>query len=45
MVFRAKDSKARESLPIRFVTTERAGVVLEEGRSYSAPTIADELPK
>jgi len=44
MVFRAKDSKARESLPIRFVTKESAGVVLEEGKSYTAPTIQNESP-
>jgi len=38
MVFRAQDSQRRESLPIRFITKEGEGVVLEEGRSYSAPT-------
>jgi len=36
MVFRAKDSKARESLPIRFVTKEGSELVLEEGKSYAA---------
>jgi murein DD-endopeptidase MepM/ murein hydrolase activator NlpD len=45
MVFRAKDSKTRESLPIRFITREGARMVLEECRSYTAPTGADELPK
>jgi murein DD-endopeptidase MepM/ murein hydrolase activator NlpD len=36
MVFRAKDSKTRESLPIRFVAKEGSGLVLEEGQSYTA---------
>jgi murein DD-endopeptidase MepM/ murein hydrolase activator NlpD len=36
MVFRAKDSKVRESLPIRFATEEGSDLVLEEGKSYTA---------
>jgi murein DD-endopeptidase MepM/ murein hydrolase activator NlpD len=36
MVFRAKDSKAGESLPIRFVTKEGPDLALEEGKSYTA---------
>jgi murein DD-endopeptidase MepM/ murein hydrolase activator NlpD len=37
MVFRAKDSKTRESLPIRFVTAQGSGLVLEEGGIYASP--------
>jgi murein DD-endopeptidase MepM/ murein hydrolase activator NlpD len=36
MVFRAKDSKSRESLPIRFATAQGSGLVLEQGKSYTA---------
>lgn len=36
MVFRAKDSKARESLPIRFVTNEGSGLTLHQGWRYTA---------
>jgi murein DD-endopeptidase MepM/ murein hydrolase activator NlpD len=36
MVFRSKDSHARESLPIRFLTKEGPGIELEQGRSYTA---------
>jgi hypothetical protein len=39
MVFRAKDSKTRESLPIEFITEEGSGVVLKEGRTYRAPIL------
>jgi hypothetical protein len=44
MVFRAKDSRTRESLPIRFVAREGSGLVLEDGRSYTALTNSD-LPQ
>jgi murein DD-endopeptidase MepM/ murein hydrolase activator NlpD len=36
MVFRAKDSKSRESLPVRFVTKEGSGLILQQGRRYTA---------
>lgn len=36
MVFRAKDSKMRESLPIRFVTREGSGIELEQGQIYTS---------
>jgi murein DD-endopeptidase MepM/ murein hydrolase activator NlpD len=38
MVFRAKDSKTRESLPIRFVTKQGSGVFLQEGQAYTGAT-------
>src|SRR5262249_40529935 len=41
MVFRAKDSKSRESLSVRFVTKEGSGMVLEEGKSYTARSMAE----
>jgi murein DD-endopeptidase MepM/ murein hydrolase activator NlpD len=41
MVFRAKDSKTRESVPIRFVAKEGSGLLLEEGKSYTASTNLD----
>jgi len=40
MVFRARNSRTRQSFPIRFVTREGSGLVLEEGRSYTASTVA-----
>jgi murein DD-endopeptidase MepM/ murein hydrolase activator NlpD len=36
MVFRAKDSKSRESLPMRFVTKEGSGLILQQGRRYTS---------
>ncbi len=36
MVFRARDSKNREPLPVRFLTAEGQGIVLEQGRNYTA---------
>ena len=44
MVFRAKDSKTRESLAIRFVAKEGSGLVLEQGKSYSASTGSELRP-
>jgi hypothetical protein len=41
MVFRAKDSKTRESLPIYFVAKEGSGLTLEQGRRYTAVTAAE----
>lgn len=41
MVFRAKDSKTRESLPIHFVTKEGPHLTLEQGRRYTAILPAD----
>lgn len=36
MVFRAKNSKSRESFPIRFLTKEGSGLTLRQGRRYTA---------
>lgn len=36
MVFRAKDSKSRESLPIRFIAKEGTGIDLDQGKSYTS---------
>ena len=36
MVFRAKDSQTRESLPIQFNTKEGSGVTLRQGKTYTA---------
>lgn len=43
MVFRAKDSKSRESFPIRFVTKEGSDLTLQQGRRYTAVSIGDRL--
>jgi hypothetical protein len=41
MVFRAKDSHTRESLPIRFLTKEGSSIELDQGKSYTAMPMAD----
>jgi murein DD-endopeptidase MepM/ murein hydrolase activator NlpD len=43
MVFRAKDSKSRESFPIRFTTKEGSGLTLQQGKRYTAVGIGDRL--
>ena len=36
MVFRARDAKNQESLPVRFLTREGPGLIPEQGRTYTA---------
>jgi murein DD-endopeptidase MepM/ murein hydrolase activator NlpD len=43
MVFRAKDSKSRESFPILFITKEGSGLTLQQGKRYTAVGIGDRL--
>jgi murein DD-endopeptidase MepM/ murein hydrolase activator NlpD len=43
MVFRAKNSKDRESFPIHFVTKEGSGLTLKQGRRYTAVGFGDRL--
>ena len=43
MVFRAKDSKSRESFPIYFATKEGSGMTLRQGRRFTAVGIGDGL--
>ena len=39
-VFKTRDGRERESIPIRFQTAETAGITLEEGRNYKAAGLA-----
>jgi murein DD-endopeptidase MepM/ murein hydrolase activator NlpD len=45
MVFRAKDSKSRESLPIRFFGPGGAGIELEQGKIYRNSPAAETAAK
>ncbi len=39
-VFKARDGKQRETLPIRFKTADSNAVVLEEGKAYKRPPVS-----